>query len=84
MFAKSASASADCGHLRSHSGQSAGCVLVGLPTAPEYAVESLEFRILVLEQLLLPLVMAVAQCEGCSRQQTQWPVATPHAPTQEE
>ena len=65
VFAKSASA--DCAHLRSHSGRNAGCVLVGAPTAPEYVVEPLEFRTLVLERLRLPLAMAAARCEGCGR-----------------
>ena len=37
----------------------------GAPTAPEFAIEPLEFRTLLLERLRLPLPLAAADCEGC-------------------
>ena len=56
---------ADCAHLRSHSGRWAGAALAGAPTAPEFAIEPLEFRTLLLERLRLPLPLAATECEGC-------------------
>ena len=63
----STSCSADQAHLRSHSGPYAGAALAGAPTVPEFAIEPLEFRTLLLERLRLPLPLAEATCEGCGR-----------------
>ena len=52
-------------HLRSHSSPNAGAVLAHAPTAPEYAIPSHLFRVIVLERLQLPLLFAQATCSGC-------------------
>ena len=52
-------------HLRSHSGPFAGVALTGAPTAPEYTIDPLYFRVLLLERLRLPLPLTESQCEGC-------------------
>ena len=56
---------ADRAHLRSHSGRYAGVALSGAPTAPEFTLDALEYRTLLLERLRLPLPLAAASCEGC-------------------
>ena len=53
----------DQAHLRSHSGPGSGAVLHGSPTGPEFQVQPLQFRTLVLERLRLPLILTEARCE---------------------
>jgi len=53
--------------LRSHSGRFAGAALTGAPTAPEFEIQPLEFRTLLLERLRLPLPLTEATCEGCGQ-----------------
>ena len=53
----------DQAHLRSHSGPGSGAVLHGSPTDPEFQVQPLQFRTLVLERLRLPLILMEARCE---------------------
>ena len=51
---------ADQARLRLQSGCWAGAALGGVPTAPEFVVEPLEFRTLLLERFRLPLAVAKA------------------------
>ena len=50
-------------HLRSHSGTGSGAVLHGSPTGPEFQVQPLQFRTLVLERFRLPLILTETRCE---------------------
>ena len=53
----------DQAHLRSHSGPGAGAVLHDAPTGPEFQVQPILFRTLILERLRLPLLLTEAMCE---------------------
>ena len=52
-------------HLRSHSGLNAGAAPAFAPTAPEFAIPTHLFRVLLLERLQLPLPVDEAVCSGC-------------------
>ena len=57
------SCAGDQAHLRSHSGSGVGAVFHGSPAGPEFQVQPLHFRTLVLERLRLPLLLTEARCE---------------------
>ena len=57
------SCASDQAHLRSHSGPGVGAVFHGSPTGPEFQVQPMHFRTLVLERLRLPLLLTEARCE---------------------
>ena len=50
-------------HLRSHSGSGCSHLLHGCPTRPEFKIDPLLFRVLVLERLRVPLLVTEARCE---------------------
>ena len=57
------SCAGDQAHLRSHSGPGSEQVFHGSPTGPEFQVQPMHFRTLVLERLRLPLLLTEARCE---------------------
>ena len=57
------SCTADKAHLRSHSGAGCADVLCGCPSGPEFALQPVLFRAVVLERLRLPLLNTEARCE---------------------
>ena len=50
-------------HLRSHSGSGCSHLLHGCPTRPEFKIDPVLFRVLVLERLRVPLPVTEARCE---------------------
>ena len=58
------SCAGDQAHLRSDSGPGVGAVFHGSPAGPEFQVQPMHFRTLVLERLRLPLLLTEARCEG--------------------
>ena len=61
MFAQSCPAHQ--AHLHSHSGSGCSHLLHGCPTRPEYKIDPVLFRVLVLERLRVPLPVTEARCE---------------------